>query len=324
MFQLNSTRLVTAALLAATVIATSAVAQEKLIVAIYKSGTQQYFIDQGEGFKSAAEELGYEARIINVELDSNLAISAVSDAIASGAKGIGLTAPDQSIGPAVATATAEAGVFLIATDDHLTDADGDQVPFAGFDGVSMGNKVGRTAGELLVESGWLDGANYGIMRVEVQTLSVCLDRTVAATKQIVRAGGNPDNIVPVAYTGTTDSALSAAGPLITANPGVDKWVVFACNDEGVLGATNALKNAGFSPDDVIAVGLGAYEACRPWKAGIETGFKAALYISGVDVGVAAARALINAIENGVDLPLSTVANTTIVDPTTYADIMPCN
>ena len=85
------------------------------------------------GFTAAAEELGYEARIINVETDANLAVSAISDAIAAGAKGIGLTAPDQSMGPAAAAAAAEAGVYLIATDDPLDDAEGNPVPFAGFD-----------------------------------------------------------------------------------------------------------------------------------------------------------------------------------------------
>lgn len=324
MWNNKSLSMVAATALAASTFSTSAMADENLIVAIYKSGTQQYFIDQGEGFKAAAEELGYQARIINVEMDANLAISAVSDAIAAGAKGIGLTAPDQSIGAAVSAAAAEAGVYLIATDDPLTDGEGNDVPFAGFDGVAMGTKVGESAGALLAESGWLDGANYGIMSVEVQTLSVCNDRTDAAREQVVAAGGSADNVISVAYDGTADASLTAAGPVITANPGVDKWVVYACNDEGVLGAVNALKNAGFEADDVIAVGLGAYEACRPWKAGIDTGFKAALYISGVDVGDAAARALIKSIESGEDLPLKTVANTTIVDPTTYADIMPCN
>ena len=84
----------------------AALAQESkgLLVAIYKSGTQQYFIDQGAGFTAAAEELGYDAQVINVELDSNLAVSAVSDAIAAGAKGIAITVPDQSLGPAIATA----------------------------------------------------------------------------------------------------------------------------------------------------------------------------------------------------------------------------
>jgi L-arabinose transport system substrate-binding protein len=212
---------------------------------------------------------------------------------------------------------------LIATDDPLVDEAGKPVPFAGFDGVAMGNKVGEKAAELLTASGWLAGTDYGILSTEVQTLSVCNDRTTAAKEKLAAAGASADAVKVVAYDGTTDAALTAAGPVITANPGINKWVVVACNDEGVLGTTNALKNAGIAPADVIAVGLGAYEACRPWKEGIDSGFKAALYLSGVDVGDAAARALINAIENGQPLPEKTVANTTIVDPTTYADIMPC-
>lgn len=296
---------------------------DKLLVAIYKSGTQQYFIDQAQGFTKAAEELGYKARIINVELDSNLAVSAVSDAIAAGAKGIGITAPDQALGPALAKAAADAKIPMVATDDPLKDSAGKPVPFVGFDGTAMGNEVGKRAGELFKASGWSGGGDYGVLSVEVQTLSVCNDRTNAAREQVTAAGAKADAIKTVAYDGTTDAALSAAGPVITANPGVNKWVVFGCNDEGVLGAVNALKNAGFQPADVIAVGLGAYEACRPWKENIDTGFKAALYLSGKDVGDAAARALANAIDKGTPLPERTVAKTTIVDPDTYAGIMPC-
>lgn len=320
-FNLKTALLVTVS--GAVMAAGAAMAEDKEIVAIYKSGTQQYFIDQGEGFTAAAEELGYTAKIINVELDANLAISAVSDAIAAGAKGIGITAPDQAMGPAVSRAAKEAGVLMVATDDPIQKEDGGPVPFVGFDGVAMGTAVGERAGMLLKESGWLNGANYGVLSVEVQTLSVCNDRTNAAQKQIIAAGASPDSIVPVSYDGTTDASLAATGPVLTSNPGIDKWVVFSCNDEGVLGATNALKNAGFTADDVIAVGLGAYEACRPWKAGIPSGFKAALYLSGTDVGDAAARTLINSIETGEPLPLKTVANTTIVDPSNYADVMPC-
>lgn len=298
-------------------------AQEKTVVAIYKSGTQQYFIDQGEGFTAAANELGYEAKIINVELDANLAVSAVSDAIASGAAGIAITAPDQALGPAVAREAAKAGLPLVATDDTLQDDEGNAVPFVGFDGTDMGKKVGESASALLQASGWMEGDDFGVLSVEVQTLSVCNDRTNASRAQLEAVGVGASAFVPVSYEGTADSALAAAGPVVTANPGVNKWVVYACNDEGVLGTTNALKNAGFAAEDVIAVGLGAYEACRPWKAEIDTGFKAALYISGKDVGDAAARALINNIENGVELPPMTVANTTIVNPENYADFMPC-
>lgn len=323
----NTSRVLQHALLAASMLGLAfggaAHAQDKLIVGIYKSGTQQYFIDQAAGFTKTAEAAGYTAKIINVETDANLAISAITDAIASGAKGIGITAPDQAIGPAVAKAAADAGVLLVATDDSLKDGAGNALPFVGFDGKDMGTKVGIAAGGLLKDSGWLGAGNYGILSVEVQTLSVCNDRTNASRDEVTKAGADAAKIFPVAYDGTTNASLEAAGPVITAHPDVEKWVVFACNDEGALGAVNALANAGFSPDNIIAVGLGAYEACRPWAADQPSGFKAALYISGVDVGVAAANALITSIEKGEPLPLSTVANTTIVDPANYKDVMPC-
>jgi L-arabinose transport system substrate-binding protein len=295
----------------------------KSIVAIYKSGTQQYFIDQAKGFTDTAAKMGYTAKTINVELNSNAAVSAISDAIASGAKGIAMTAPDQAMGPAAAKATADAKVLFLATDDSLKDGAGNPVPFVGFDGTDMGNKVGQKAGELLKASGWLAGGKYGVLSVEVQTLSVCNDRTNAEKAQITAAGADAKSIFPVAYDGTTNSSLSAAGPVITAHPDVNKWVVFACNDEGALGALNALTTAGFKADDIIDVGLGAYEACHPWAAGTPSGFKAALFISGTDVGEAAAKALITSIDTGKPLPLKTVAATTIVDAANYKDKMAC-
>jgi L-arabinose transport system substrate-binding protein len=306
-------------------LATGAAAQEEggLLVAIYKSGTQQYFIDQAQGFTDAAEAAGYTAQTINVELDSNLAVSAVSDAIAAGAKGIAITVPDQALGPAVAQAAAEAGIPLVATDDAIQDSSGAAVPFVGFNGTDMGTKVGQSAAELLQGSGWLETGDYGVLVTEVSTLSVCMDRTNAAREQLAAAGVTDDKFIVVPYDGTTDAALTAAGPVITGNSGINNWVVVACNDEGVLGTTNALRNAGYEPASVIAVGLGAYEACRPWAEGIETGFRSALYLSGVDVGKAAAEALIASIESGTPLPAETVANTTMVTPETYADVMPC-
>lgn len=72
-----------------------------------------------------------------------------------------------------------------------------------------------------------------------------------------------------------------------------------------------------------SVGLGAYEACRPWAEGVDTGFKAPLYISGRDVGAAAAEALAANIVDGTPLPELTVADTEIVYPDTYADVMTC-
>lgn len=297
--------------------------ESPLFVVINKSADQQYFIDLQDSFVDTAEELGGEAKKFDAKLDPNLGVSLVNDAISAGAQGIAITVPDQTIGPAIAQAAADAGVTLIATDDSIVDADGNPVPFVGFDGKDMGRKVGEAASELLAESGWLDDADkkVGVLSVEVQTLSVCNDRTDNEKAAILDAGVPEDQIYPVPYTGEAISAQDAAGPIITANPDVTNWVVFGCNDEGVLGTLNALATAGFEAEDIIGVGLGAYEACKPWAAGQDSGFKAGLFISGLDVGRTAATVLYDAVVNGVEPPETTYAPTTIVNAENYMDVM---
>jgi len=294
-----------------------------LFVAINKSADQQYFIDQQQAFKAEIEKLGGQVKLYNAKLDANTGISEVNDAISAGAKGIAITVPDQTIGPAVASAAKAAGVALVATDDAIKDSSGAPIPFVGFSGTDMGNKVGEEAAKLLTEAGWLKDSSkkVGVLSVEVQTLSVSIDRTNAEKAKIQAAGAT--NIYPVPYSGETASAQAAAGPIITAHPDITNWIVFGLNDEGVLGTLNALSTAGVKPENIIGVGLGAYEACKPWAAKQPSGFKAALYISGKDVGTAAADALWNHVVKGVPLPANTIAKTTIVTPDDYAQLFKC-
>jgi L-arabinose transport system substrate-binding protein len=298
-------------------------AGKPLFVAINKSADQQYFIDLQNSFVAAAGELGADAKKFDAKLDPNLGVSLVNDAISAGAKGIAITVPDQTIGPAIAKVAKDAGVVLIATDDGIKDEAGNPVPFVGFDGKDMGKKVGEAAAKLLTDSGWLkDSAKkVGVLSVEVQTLSVCNDRTDNEKAAIIAAGVPEAQVFPVPYTGETLAAQDAAGPIITAHPEITNWVVFACNDEGVLGTTNALATAGVKPENVIAVGLGAYEACKPWAAGQPSAFKAALFISGLDVGKTAATVLYDAVVNGKAPGAASYAPTSIVDPQNFKDVM---
>ncbi len=294
-----------------------------LYVVINKSADQQYFIDLQNSFVEAAAGLGADAKKFDAKLDPNLGVSLVNDAISAGAKGIAITVPDQTIGPAIAKAAKDAGVVLIATDDSILDEAGNPVPFVGFDGKDMGKKVGEAASKLLTDSGWLkDSAKkVGVLSVEVQTLSVCNDRTDNEKAAVKAAGVTDDMIFAVPYTGEALAAQDAAGPIITAHPDITNWVVFGCNDEGVLGTLNALATAGVKPADVIGVGLGAYEACKPWAAGQDSGFKAGLFISGLDVGNTAATVLNDAVVNGKTPPEKSYAPTTIVDAANYKDVM---
>src|SRR5512133_1351218 len=294
-----------------------------LLVVINKSADQQYFIDLQNSFSKTATDSGADVKKFDAKLDPNLGVSLVNDAISAGAKGIAITVPDQTIGPAIAKAAKDAGVTLIATDDGIKDADGKPVPFVGFDGKDMGKKVGEAASKLLTDSGWLkDSAKkVGVLSVEVQTLSVCNDRTDNEKAAIKAAGVADAQIFPVPYTGEALSSQDAAGPIVTAHPDVTNWVVFGCNDEGVLGSLNALATAGVKADNVIGVGLGAYEACKPWAAGQPSGFKAGLFISGLDVGKTAATVLNDAVVNGKPPAAVSYAPTSIVDANNYKTTM---
>lgn len=283
---------------------------------IQKSGDQEYFVDEAQGFREVIEGAGGEVVVQDVQLDANAALNAIDTMIGTGVAGIAIVVPDQQIGPAVLEKAAAAGVPLIALDDVIADAEGNPAPFAGFDGTDMGTKVGEEAARLWQASGWgSDGV--GVLSVEVEALSVCMDRTNAARKQMTDAGFPAENIVQVPYDGTAPKANDAAATTVTANPQFTKWIVFGCNDEGVQGTIRALEAAGVTAENTIAVGLGAYLACPEWKSGNPTGFKAALYISGVDVGRSGATALLNAAVNGEQLPEKVIAPTTMTNPENY-------
>lgn len=287
-----------------------------LYVVINKSADQSYFQGLQKGFADTIKSLGGTSKQYDAKLDPNLGVSLVNDAISVGAKGIAITVPDQTIGPAIAKAAKAAKVPLIATDDAIKDDQGNAVPFVGFSGTDMGTKVGVEAAALLTKSGWLKDSSkkVGVLSVEVPTLSVIVERTTAEKAEIKKAGVTDAQIFTVTYTGETNAAQDAAGPVITAHPDVTNWVVFAGNDEGVLGTLNALNAAGVKPDNIIGVGLGAYEACKFWLANQPSGFKAALLIRGTDVGDTAAKELVDFVTKGTALPAKAVAPTYIVHP----------
>lgn len=284
---------------------------------LQKQGDQQYFVDQANGAKEQAKELGdVNVTVVNLGSDANKAISEVDAAIARKAQGIILVAPDQAIGPQVADKTKDAGIPLLASDDILKDSSGAEIPFVGFDGTAMGNEVGKKAAELYTASGW-SAADTKIMSVTKLDLSVCMQRVDGALATFKTAVSDAPEVVTVGSDASVTGSLDKAAATITANPDVKNWIVWGCNDESVTGAVTALQNANVKPKNINGVGLGAYLACKDWKAGQDTGMKAALYISGTDVGRAAVKAMVDQIRNGVALPAKTIAKTTMVDPSSW-------
>ena len=289
------------------------------IVYLQKQGDQQYFVDQADGAKAAAEEIGdVTVTVVNLGTDSNKAISELDAAIARGVGGIVMVAPDQAIGPQVIDQAKQAGIPLLASDDGLEAADGTAAPFVGFNGTSMGNSVGDKAAELYQAGGWTP-ENTKIIAVGKADLSVCVQRLDGAAASFGDVATDMPEIVAIGTDNSVTDALNKAGAVITANQNVQNWVVWGCNDESVTGVVTALQNSGVAPANIIGVGLGAYLACKDWAAGQDTGNKASLYISGNDVGRAAITAMVAQLRDGIDLPAETIADTHMVDATNWKD-----
>lgn len=289
------------------------------IALIQKQGDQQYFIDEANGAKEAAKEDGdVTINVVDVSTDSNKAISEVEAAIAQGVDGIIIVVPDTQIGPQVIQLAADAGIPLMAADDPIVDAKGDAAPFTGFDGTSMGEKVGADAARLYQEAGWT-AADTRILSAYKQDQPNCVERVDGAIDAFSQAVADGPEVIEVGTDNSATDAQDKAGAVITANSGVKHWVVWGCNDENETGVVTALQNAGVAPADIIGVGLGAYLTCKDWNAGQETGNKSALFISGVEVGKAAVTSMVDLLRNGTELPPKTVANTEIVDASNWEE-----
>ena len=286
---------------------------------LQKQGDQQYFVDEATGAQQAAEAAGdVTVRVVDLGTDANDAITQVDSAIAQQVDGIIIVVPDQQIGPQVIQAATDAGIPIMAADDVIKDASGAEAAFTGFDGTAMGTAVGQEAARLYLEAGWT-AADTRILSAYKQDLTVCQDRVNGAAAGFSGAlsGGESPEVVEVGTDNSATNAQDKAGAVITANPGVAHWIVWGCNDENETGVVTALQNSGVAPADIIGVGLGAYLTCKDWAAGQDTGNKAALFISGVEVGKAATDAMIALLRDGTPLPPKTLAKTAIVDKDTY-------
>src|ERR1700710_1928837 len=267
------------------------------IAYIQKQGDQQYFVDEAQGAKDEAKTLGnVKVDVVNVQMDANSAISAMNVMVGQKVSGIAIVVPDQQIGPQVIDMAAQAKIPLVSSDDPIKSGTGSVAPFVGFDGYQMGYKVGQAAGVLYKKAGWTPETTRVAAAYE-QQLSVCQDRAKGEQDGFAATAGAPPPIIKIGTDNSVVDAQNRTSAVVTANPQIKHWVVWGCNDENETGAVTALANASIPADGIIGGRPGAYLTCKDWQAGQASGNKAALFISGHDVGSAAVKVLVDAIRN---------------------------
>ncbi len=242
----KTTALLGAAALA--VMAGSASAAD-LACLITKNNTNPFFVKMKEGAEAAATAAGLDFQAYAGEKDGDAApqITAIENCVAAGAKGILITASNDSVGPALKDARA-AGVLVIALDTPLADADAQDMTFA-TDNFEAGLLIGKwAAAKLGAEAA---NAKIGMLDINKDNISVDVARD---TGFLVGFGIEvPDLAVMGSETDTRvighessganpEGGVTSVENLLAKNP--DMNVVYTINEPAAEGAFQALKAAG--------------------------------------------------------------------------------
>ena len=319
--------MLTSAALALIFVSNAAFAQEKTFAYINKLDDNPWFVNEVAGAVAEGKKLGITISPQGVQSDSNKAMNALETSIASGVAGVIVVVPDQAIGPAVMKRAAEAGIPVIAVDDGIKDEAGNAAPFVGFDAAAIGTQVGNTIVGLHKSLGWGDAATAEtyVLSIEVQGLSVCMDRNNAANAILAKQLGISDaQIIHIPYDpGSLDKALSATSQTLIALPKAQKFLINACNDDGVLGAVRALEQGSIVTDNIIGVGINGQMACEEFKKAENTGFRASVYVDSAVHGATAVRLMHDFVTNKTPIPARTIIDGKVITKADNQGVAEC-
>lgn len=268
--KLKTTALMGAAALA--LMAGSASAGD-LACLITKNNTNPFFVKMKEGAEAAAAAAGLDFQAYAGEKDGDAApqITAIENCVAAGAKGILITASNDSVGPALKEARA-AGILVIALDTPLADAEAQDMTFA-TDNFEAGLRIGKWAAAQL----GAEAANAKIAMLDINKDNISVD-VARDTGFLVGFGIEvPDLTVMGSETDTRvvghessdanpEGGLRAMETLLAKEPGIN--VVYTINEPAAEGAFQALKAAGKEGQALIVSVDGGCPGIASVKSGV--------------------------------------------------------
>src|SRR3569833_1409543 len=90
------------------------------LVYLQKQGDQQYFIDEAQGAKDKARELGsVDVKVVNLGNGANKAVSEAQAAVAQKANNVIIVPPDPAVGPQIVQTAGGGKVTLLSSDDQV-------------------------------------------------------------------------------------------------------------------------------------------------------------------------------------------------------------
>ena len=227
---------------------------------ITKTDINPFFVKMKEGASAKAEELGIKLSTYagKVDGDHEAQVQAIETCIASGAKGILITASDTKAIVSVVKKARDEGMLVIALDTPLEPIDAADATFA-TDNFKAGELIGQWAAAQLGDAaadariGMLDLSesqpSVGVLRDQGFLTGFGID-----VKDDSKWGDEEDErIVGNEVTaGNEEGGRTAMEALMTRDPGIN--VVYTINEPAAAGAYEALKAFG-REDKVMIVSI---------------------------------------------------------------------
>ena len=269
------------------------------------------------GFQRACREFGVEALVFDNRMDANTTLSNMDIVLEQGIDGIALSPPDQKISALIVDKAFSAEVPVVSMDLRLLDYNNRQLaPHVGVDNVGAGEAVGRWLAERIRDLRWLEDRSItvGVAALTYDEIWDMKLRTDACRKVLLEELPVLDErrLYGIDYRSMDAvGALLGMQELITSHPDVTNWVVFAGNDEGVIGAVRALEQVGLD-ENAVGCGIGYGRAMAELSKNASA-FKATVFIDGCAQGRLAASHLYEYLVHGRPIPAATHGRIFMVD-----------
>ncbi|WP_148862875.1 arabinose ABC transporter substrate-binding protein [Marinobacter fonticola] len=268
---------------------------------IVKKPEQAWFINEQQAATQLGEKKGFEVVTLS-GVDGQEVLSAIDNLHSQGAQGFVICPPDVRLGPVIKRRAEQYDMKVVTVDDRFLNAEGEplqDIPHLGMSGYKIGQQVGNALAEQIEARGW-NMDDVAALRITNYELPTAKERTDGATDALLNAGFKKDNIFDAPQQNTdTSSAFAAASPVLSKRGGFKHWVIFALNEESVLGGVRASEQYGLASEDVIGVGInGSGAAFAEFSRENPTGFFGTVAVSSTMHGRDSAQNLYNWITSG--------------------------
>ena len=216
---------------------------------ITKNNTNPFFVKMKEGATKAAESAGIKLQAFAGVKDGDAApqITAIENCVASGAKGILITASNDSVVPALKKARA-AGVLVMALDTPIGDKDATDGTFA-TDNFEAGLLIGQWAKAQLGDKA--KDAKIAMLDINKDNISVDVARDTGFLKGFgidvpnLKVMGSEKDARVIGHetsNANPEGGVKAMETLLAKDPAIN--VIYTINEPAAEGAFQAMKKAG--------------------------------------------------------------------------------